>query len=158
MACHQFAFLEKIDVLEYAAPGAHLPAQRPVRTDEVWDQLPREVQELRSSRRSSRFYTIDAPEVAREAGMSGPHQHDHADLLLRALGRAARDEAIAKIKKRHREDLRQEGRGGRSSRNWAAVDAALDHLHEVEVPDAPTTATATGRPSSPTRRPTSSRR
>ena len=45
VACHQFDFLEQIDVLELRRARRDVPAQQPLRADEVWDQLPREVQQ-----------------------------------------------------------------------------------------------------------------
>ena len=89
VACHQFGFLDKYDVLSYAGPGATFLLNSPFGPDEVWDQLPREVQEQIIDKKLQ-FYVIDAYEVAREAGHGRAHQHDHADLLLRHLGRAAR--------------------------------------------------------------------
>src|SRR5262249_17402783 len=45
VACHQFSFLDKIDVLEHAAPGAVFLLDAPYPADQVWDHLPREMQE-----------------------------------------------------------------------------------------------------------------
>ena len=44
VACHQFGFLDRIDVLEVAAPGATFLLNSPYGPDEVWDHLPLEVQ------------------------------------------------------------------------------------------------------------------
>ncbi len=44
IGCHQFGFLEQIDVLGHAAPGAVFLLNSPHGPDEVWQQLPREVQ------------------------------------------------------------------------------------------------------------------
>jgi pyruvate-ferredoxin/flavodoxin oxidoreductase len=45
VACHQFVFLERYDVLEYAREGATLLLNAPYAPERVWDELPREVQE-----------------------------------------------------------------------------------------------------------------
>src|SRR4029078_2153107 len=45
VGCHQFEFVDKIDVLEYAAHGAAFLLNAPFPADEVWDHLPRETQQ-----------------------------------------------------------------------------------------------------------------
>src|SRR6185369_13161459 len=54
VACHQFEFIDNIDVLEYAAPGAVFLLNAPGEPAGVWDRLPRELQH-RSSRSRSVF-------------------------------------------------------------------------------------------------------
>ena len=54
VACHQFSFLERQDMLRLAAPGATFLLNAPYDADEVWDHLPRPVQQ-RSSTKSSGF-------------------------------------------------------------------------------------------------------
>ena len=44
VACHQFVFLEWLDMLKYAAPGGVFLLNSIYGPDEVWDKLPREVQ------------------------------------------------------------------------------------------------------------------
>src|SRR5213596_1287462 len=70
VACHQFAFLERLDILEHARPGGVFLLNAPYGPEEVWDRLPREVQEELIARRL-RFFIIDALKVARETGMGG---------------------------------------------------------------------------------------
>ena len=70
VACHQFEFLEKTDVLDRAAAGAVFLLNAPHGPEEIWDRLPREVQEAIVGK-GLRFYVIDAASVARGAGMAG---------------------------------------------------------------------------------------
>ena len=71
VACHQFEFLERVDVLEHAVEGAVFLLNAPYAADEVWERLPREVQEQLIDKRI-RFYTIDAAAVmSRNAGAYG---------------------------------------------------------------------------------------
>ena len=58
--------------------GATFLLNSPYGPDAVWDHLPREVQQQILDKQL-RLFVIDAYEVAREAGLGGPHQHDHAD-------------------------------------------------------------------------------
>ena len=80
VACHQFSFLEKYDVLEYAPPGAVFLLNSPYGPDEVWEQLPEEVQSA-IIEKQLRFYVIDARQGGEGSRHGGQDQHDHADLL-----------------------------------------------------------------------------
>jgi pyruvate-ferredoxin/flavodoxin oxidoreductase len=44
VACHQFEFVDKIDVLEHAKTGAVFLLNAPGDANQVWDSLPREMQ------------------------------------------------------------------------------------------------------------------
>ena len=70
IACHQFEFMEKLDVLELARPGATFLLNSPYGADEVWGKLPREAQQAILDKKL-RFYVVDALAVAQKAGMAG---------------------------------------------------------------------------------------
>jgi pyruvate-ferredoxin/flavodoxin oxidoreductase len=59
VACHQFEFVEKVDVLEHAAPGGVFLLNSPHGPSDVWDQLPTEMQAA-ILEKHLRFYVIDA--------------------------------------------------------------------------------------------------
>ena len=85
VACHNFSFLEKYDMLAKAKKGAHLPALTPPSsTDEVWDKMPAEVQQQIIDKKL-KFYVINAIKLGEEIGLGRPHQHHHADRLLQDL-------------------------------------------------------------------------
>ena len=132
VACHQFAFLERFDMLAAAEPGATFLLNNPYDRDEVWDHLPRTTQE-QIIRKKLRFFVIDAVRVAREAGMGGRINTVMQTCFFAISGVLPREEAIAAIKKSIEKTY---GRRGESvvAKNFAAVDRALDHLHEVAVP------------------------
>jgi pyruvate-ferredoxin/flavodoxin oxidoreductase len=132
VACHQFEFLEKTDVLERAAPGGLLLLNAPYGYDEVWNRLPREVQETIIEKRL-RLHVIDAAKVARETGMGGRINTVMQTCFFALSGVLPRDEAIAKIKEAVEKTYGKRG-GEVVRRNFAAVDAALSNLHEVAVP------------------------
>jgi pyruvate-ferredoxin/flavodoxin oxidoreductase len=136
VACHQFGFLDRYDVLECAAPGAVVLLNSPYGPDQVWDRLPREVQEQILEKRLE-LYVIDALSVARDAGMSG-RINSIMQTCFFAISRVLpRDEAIAKIKAAIEKTY---GRKGEEvvRRNFAAVDQTLEHLHRVTIPAAVT--------------------
>ena len=84
VACHQWIFLERYDMLSALVPGGTFLLNSPFGADEVWDHLPRVVQKQIISKRA-KFYVIDAYQVARDTGHGQPHEYDSAGLLLRHL-------------------------------------------------------------------------
>ena len=119
-------------------PAATFLLNAPYGPDEVWDQLPREVQEQIIDKKL-KFYVIDAYEVADETGHGRAHQHDHADLLLRDLRRpAARARRSQQIKHAIEKTYGKQGRRGRRAELRGRRRARSAHLHEVDVPAAVT--------------------
>ncbi|MEX2381920.1 MAG: pyruvate:ferredoxin (flavodoxin) oxidoreductase [Opitutales bacterium] len=138
VACHQFFLLEQYDVLDVAAPGATFLINTPGTAAEVWDRLPREVQES-ILEKNLKVYFIDAYRIARENGMRS-RINTIMQVCFFALSRILpADEAIAKIKGAIEKSY---GRKGRSivEQNFAVVDQALSGLHELRVPEAVTAA------------------
>ena len=132
VACHQFTFLEKFDVLEAALPGATFLLNAPYEADEVWDKLPRKVQEEIIAKKLD-FYVIDAYKIAREVGLGGRINTIMQTCFFALSGVLPRDEAIAKIKEAIKKTYAK--RGEEVVRmNYEAVDQALAHLHKIEVP------------------------
>jgi len=132
VACHQFSFLERMDVLKAAEPGATFLLNSIYGPEEVWDHLPRRVQEQIISKRL-KFYVIDAYKVAREVGLGVRINTIMQTCFFAISGVLPRDEAIAAIKRAIEKTWGKRGEAV-VRKNFAAVDAALDHLHEVKVP------------------------
>ncbi len=132
VACHQFSFLERIDMLKSAEPGATFLLNSPFGPDEVWDKLPRKVQQQLIDKKL-KFYVIDGYEVAKQTGMGGRINTIMQTCFFAISGVLPREEAIAAIKYAIKKTY---GKRGESvvQKNYAAVDATLDHLHEVQVP------------------------
>jgi pyruvate-ferredoxin/flavodoxin oxidoreductase len=142
VACHQFEFVDKVDVLEHAAPGAVFLLNSPHGPAAVWDHLPREMQQVIVERRL-RMFVIDAFKVARGAGMGGRINTVMQVCFFALSGVLPRDEAIARIKGAIEKTYGKRG-AEVVKRNFAAVDATLAQLNEVAPPSA-VTATR-GRP------------
>jgi pyruvate-ferredoxin/flavodoxin oxidoreductase len=138
VACHQFGFVERGDVLRLAAPGATFLLNSPYGPDEVWDRLPRSMQR-RIIDLGLRFYVVDASRVADEAGMRGRTNTVLQTCFFAISGVLPRDAAIAEIKKSVQKAYGRKG-GEIVRKNFAAIDAALAHLAEVAVPAAATSA------------------
>jgi pyruvate-ferredoxin/flavodoxin oxidoreductase len=67
VACHQFQFMDRIDVLAAAEPGATFLLNAPFSPEEIWNHIPRQTQEI-IIRKKLRFFVIDGYAVARAAG------------------------------------------------------------------------------------------
>jgi len=119
VACHQFSFLERIDILKYAAKGAVFLLNSIYGPDEVWQHLPREVQND-IIRKQLKFYTIDAYEVAEKAGMGGRLNTIMQTCFFAISGVLPRDEAIKQIKKSIQKTYGKRGDAWckRTSRPW----------------------------------------
>ena len=136
VACHQFEFVDKIDVLEYAAPGASFLLNAPFPEGDVWDRLPRELQQQIIDKKI-KFFAIDAYELAKRAGMGSRINTIMQTCFFAIAGLLPRDEAIKHIKKAIEKTY---GKRGPEvvKRNCEVVDQALAHLHEIKVPAAVT--------------------
>ena len=132
VACHQFAFLERLDVLQAAEPGATFLLNSPHGPEEVWDHLPRSTQEQILAKRL-RFFVIDGYRVARETGMGGRVNTIMQTCFFAISGVLPRAEAIAAIKHAIEKTYGKRGEAV-VQKNFAAVDSTLDQLHEVRVP------------------------
>ncbi|KYC51545.1 MAG: hydrogenase MvhADGHdrABC F420-non-reducing hydrogenase subunit B [Candidatus Methanofastidiosum methylothiophilum] len=146
VACHQFTFLERVDMLKYAKPGGVFLLNSIYGPDEVWDHLPREVQED-IIRKQLRFYVIDGYKVAERTGMGGRVNTIMQTCFFAISNVLPKDEAIAQIKKMI---LKTYGKRGEAvvQQNYNAVDQSLEHLLEVKVPGK-VTSQITRRPAVP---------
>ncbi|MGD0104478.1 MAG: pyruvate:ferredoxin (flavodoxin) oxidoreductase [Rhodopila sp.] len=132
VACHQPNFIEKIDVLRLAAPGATFLLNTPYGPDTVWDHLPRAMQ-LRMMELKLRFFVIDASKVALDVGLKGRANTVLQTCFFAISGVLPQEEAIRHIKASIKKTY---GRRGEDvvRRNFQAVDDTLARLSEVRLP------------------------
>jgi len=136
VACHQFVFLERYDLLKYALPGAVFLLNAPFAAGEVWDKLPRKVQQQIIDKKL-KFYAINAYQVARETGMGERVNTIMQTCFFAISGVLPRERAIAAIKNSIKKTYG--GKGDEVVRkNFRAVDQTLANLHEIPVPEKPT--------------------
>ncbi len=132
IGCHHWGFLERIDILKTAIPGATLLLNSPYNVDSVWEYLPLKVQQQIIDKHL-KLYTINASEVARESGMGGRINTIMQVCFFALAGVLPQEEAIAKIKQAI--DKTYGKKGAEVVRmNLQAVDNTLDNLHKVHVP------------------------
>ncbi len=140
VACHQFSFLERFDVLKYARPGGIFLLASRYGPEEVWDHLPIEVQQEMVEKKL-RFFVIDAHSVARETGMGGRINTVMQTCFFALSGVLPREQAIAQIKHSIRKTYGKRGEAV-VQKNFQAVDETLSRLYEVPIPAAVPAATA----------------
>jgi pyruvate-ferredoxin/flavodoxin oxidoreductase len=132
IACHQWIFLERYDMLSALVPGGTFLLNSPYSRDEVWDHLPRVVQQQLIARKA-RLFVIDAYQVARDTGM-GSRMNTILQVCFFAISKVLPgNEAIEAIRKSIRDTY---GKKGEEivQKNMKAVDETLAHLFEVKVP------------------------
>ncbi|MEK6302391.1 MAG: pyruvate:ferredoxin (flavodoxin) oxidoreductase [Acidobacteriota bacterium] len=132
VAVHQFNFLERYDVLGAASQGAVLLLNSPHPSNQVWENLPGPVQQQIIDK-DLKLYTIDAYQVANGAAMGSRINTVMQTCFFAISGVLPRDEAIARIKESIKKTYGKRG-DAVLKQNYAAVDAALAHLHEIRVP------------------------
>ncbi|MGB5151296.1 MAG: pyruvate:ferredoxin (flavodoxin) oxidoreductase [Mycobacterium sp.] len=133
VGCHQFRFMEHVDVLGRAAPGAVLLLNCGLAPDAVWDALPRTVQQQIIDKKI-RLYAVDANRIARTVGLAGRINVVLQTCFFAISDVLPRDEALAKIKEAVAKTYADHG-ADVVARELAAVDQAIDGLHRIEIPD-----------------------
>ena len=132
VACHQWPFLERYNVVDYACEGATLLLNAPFGPDEVWDHFSVETQE-RIIAKKLKCYVIDAYPVAKATGMGGRINTIMQTCFFAISNVLPREEALAQIKKSIKKTYSRKGQAV-VDQNCAAVDQTLAALHEVKIP------------------------
>ncbi|HLO18188.1 MAG TPA: pyruvate:ferredoxin (flavodoxin) oxidoreductase, partial [Anaerolineales bacterium] len=150
VACHQYSFLERVDMLKYAKPGGIFLLNSLYGPNEIWDQLPIEVQEDILEKKL-KFWVINGYEVAEKSGMGGRVNTIMQTAFFAISGILPREAAIAEIKHAIEKTYGKRGEAV-VKKNFEAVDRTLENLYEVKVP-AEITSKVTRRPSVPNEAP-----
>ncbi|MGF2040131.1 MAG: pyruvate:ferredoxin (flavodoxin) oxidoreductase [Nostoc sp. CmiVER01] len=132
IGCHHWGFLERIDILKAAIPGATLLLNSPHNADTVWEYLPLKVQQQIIDKHL-KLYVINASQVARESGMGGRINTIMQVCFFALAGVLPQEEAIAKIKQAIEKTYGKKGVEV-VRMNLQAVDNTLDNLHKVDIP------------------------
>ncbi|MBE6426626.1 MAG: pyruvate:ferredoxin (flavodoxin) oxidoreductase, partial [Planctomycetaceae bacterium] len=138
VACHQWEFINQVDMLAKAEQNATFLVNSPYGKDEVWAHLPKSVQEAIIAK-NLKFYVIDANAIAEKTGM-GRRTNTILQTCFFALAKVGgmdADTAIGHIKEYIKKSYLKKGMEV-VEKNWAAVDASLAGLEEVTVPAAAT--------------------
>jgi len=133
IACHNFSFLEKYDMLGKLCEGGTFLLNSPYSKDEVWDQMPKEVQKQLIDKKAN-FYVIDAIALAKELGLGARINMIMQTAFFKISNILPEDEAIKAIK-----DAIKKTYGSKGEKvvnmNYNAVDGAVGALHKVDYPN-----------------------
>ncbi|NLE43457.1 MAG: pyruvate:ferredoxin (flavodoxin) oxidoreductase [Chloroflexi bacterium] len=146
VACHNFSFVEKYDLLSPLEKGGTFLLNSPFGPDEIWDQLPRQVQE-QLIEKEARFFVIDAYETARKLGLGVRINTIMQAAFFKISGILPEDQAVELMK-----EFAKKTYGKRGDKvvqmNYDAIDAGTADVQEVKVP-AQATSTIEMRPPVP---------
>ncbi len=132
IACHQSVFLERYDMLKDATPGATFLLNSLFGPNEVWDKLPRSVQQQIIDKKI-RFFVIDGYKVAKDTGMGARVNTIMQTCFFAISGVLPREEAIESIKYSIKKTYGAKGEDV-VRKNFLAVEQTLANLFEVKVP------------------------
>ncbi len=132
LACHHPSLLERYDMLDTVLPGGIFLLNAHHTAEEIWNFLPRRVAE-KIIRDRLRFYLIDAFKVARENEMGARINTIMQVCFFSLSGILSKEQSISEIKKHIEQTYSKKG-ADIVAMNLKAVDAALDNLHQVQVP------------------------
>lgn len=132
IACHNYNFMEKDDMLPYAKTGAVFLLNSPYPKEEVWDQLNRNVQQQIIDKQL-KCYVIDATQVAKATGMGNRINTIMQTCFFALSGVLPKAEAIDSIKKAIKKTYLKKGQAV-VEQNYKAVDETLSNLFELKVP------------------------
>ena len=132
IACHHFNYLKKYDVLRDAEEGATFLLNAPYPTEQVWQELPRKIQE-EIIHKKLKLYVINASKVARETGMGSRINSILQTCFFAISNVMPKEEAIQHIKNAIRKTY---GRKGEDvvQKNFRAVDMTLENLFHIDYP------------------------
>ena len=132
IGCHHFPFVTKFNVLELAADNATFLLNSPYSAEDVWSRLPCPIQQTIIDRKI-KFYVIDASSVAAKTGMGSRTNTIMQTCFFAISNVLPKEEAIAQIKKSIQKTYSKKGEEV-VAKNFAAVDATLANLKQVEIP------------------------
>ncbi|MBU4478194.1 MAG: pyruvate:ferredoxin (flavodoxin) oxidoreductase [Candidatus Omnitrophica bacterium] len=133
IACHNFSFLEKYDMLSFAEPNATFLLASPYGKDEVWDKIPREVQQVIIDKKL-KFYVLKAFDLADEIGLGSRINVIMQTAFFKISNIVPIDKAVAAIKDSIKKTYGKKGEKVVDMNN-KAVDRALQSLEQVIVPN-----------------------
>ena len=132
IACHNFSFVEKYDMLSNAKVGGTFLLASPYSAADVWQHLPDEIEQQIIDKKL-RFYVVDAVTLAQKMGMGGRINTIMQTAFFKIADIIPEEEAIELLKKYAKKAYGKKG-DEVVKKNWDAIDAARDAVEEVAYP------------------------
>jgi pyruvate-ferredoxin/flavodoxin oxidoreductase len=135
VACHNFSFLEKYDMLANIKPGGTFLLASPFGADEVWDKMPDEIERQIIDKKLN-FYVVNALKLDHELHLGGRINTIMQTAFFKISGILPADEALAALKSAAKKTYGKKG-DAVVKMNWDAIDAASDAVKKVDYPSSP---------------------
>ncbi|HDQ13620.1 MAG TPA: pyruvate:ferredoxin (flavodoxin) oxidoreductase [Sediminispirochaeta sp.] len=132
LACHKFSFLERYDMLKNAEKGGVFLLNSPYNKDEVWENIPVEVQKQIIDKELE-FYVIDAFKIADAADMGTRINVVMQTAFFKISGVLPEEQAIDLIKKYIKKTYSKKGQDI-VDKNIKTIDMALAAVEKVDYP------------------------
>jgi len=132
IACHNFTFLDKYDMLDNIEEGGTFLLTTEFSKAEVWNHLPAKVQKQIVDKKL-KFYIINALSLAAAIGLGARINMIMQTAFFLISNIITREEAIASIKKAIQKTYGLKGEKV-VKMNFDAVDAAVNNIQPVEIP------------------------
>ncbi|MGA2640649.1 MAG: pyruvate:ferredoxin (flavodoxin) oxidoreductase, partial [Spirochaetia bacterium] len=132
LACHKFSFMNRLDMLSQADDGAVFLLNSPFSKDEVWAQIPVEVQKQIIDKKL-RFYVIDGTKIADEVGLRGRINVTMQTAFFLISGVLEEAKALELIKTAIEDTYGNKGRDI-VEMNMKAVETARSRIEKVDYP------------------------
>ena len=132
VACHQYNFIEKYDLLKNIKKGGTFLLNAPYSNKLIWNELPKIMQKTILEKELN-FYVIDASKVAHEAKLGKRTNTVLQTCFFAISGILTKDEAIQKIKDAIVKSYSHKGEKI-VQMNFNAVDKSLENLQKVDYP------------------------
>ena len=135
VACHNFSFLEKYDMLAQAKDGAVFLLASPYEAEEVWNHIPDEVASQIIAKKL-KFYVVNALKLDHELHLGGRINTLMQTAFFKISGILPETEAIEALKKAAKKTYGKKG-DAVVQKNWDAIDAAANAVRKVDYPAKP---------------------
>ncbi len=132
VACHNFAFLEQFDMLSSLQEGGVFLLNSPYSGAEVWDRIPREVQQQIIDKKA-RFYVIDGNDIARAVGLGGRINVIMQAAFFKISGVLPEEQAMEMIQAAVEDTYGKKG-GKVVEMNIKGAEIAVDRIERVNYP------------------------
>ncbi len=132
LGCHNFSFIERFDMLKHLKQGGTFLLNSPYSADEVWDKLPRQLQQQIIAKRV-RFFVINAIDLAKQIGLGSRINIIMQTAFFKISGILPEEQALAMIR-----DAIEDTYGNKGPKvvqmNMKAAELTLENIHEIKVP------------------------
>ncbi|NMA37468.1 MAG: pyruvate:ferredoxin (flavodoxin) oxidoreductase [Papillibacter sp.] len=133
VACHAPSYIEKFDIVQDIKPGGTFLLNCPWPFEVLEKKLPAAAKKYMAENKIN-FYTVDAVHIAQKLGLGGRTNTILQSAFFKLADIIPIDDAVKYMKEAI---VHTYGSKGEKivNMNFAAVDAGLDHLVKVDIPD-----------------------